>query len=460
MQDNIFNISIYDLQNKMRERKISSLELTGYYLKRIQHIDKCRDGLNSVIEINPDAMKIAQDSDMLRMRGNDLGELHGIPILIKDNISTGDKMKTSAGSMALSNNTCGYDSGIAKQLRNSGAVILGKTNMTEFANFMSDNMPNGYSSRGGQTINPLNKNIDPSGSSTGSAVAVRSNLCMAAIGTETFGSIISPSQSCGVIGLKPTAGLINTNGIIPISHTFDTAGPITRSVSDAAVILECLTHNKYSNYITNNINQFALKDFRVGICRLFCEETNIEWLENTENLIKIITYYGADCLELPDHNIRLSGIVYPIMKCEFKRGINLYLNTVKNDDVPKNLSEIIEYNNKNPEKCLKYGQNILIDCNDNTTGDLSESEYITALSARDEIINKFDRIFVDNKLDVIFFTAGNSGIPAFTGFPSMTIPLEYTKEKLPISSFFAARRNHEGNLFRIASFLESEYCFK
>ena len=233
-------ISINQLQKKMQDGVLSSKAITQLYLNRIDAIDKKGPALHSVIELNPDALGIAEAMDKERKESKIRGPLHGIPVLIKDNINTGDKMMTTAGSLALLGNKTKEDAFIIKLLRESGAVIMGKTNLSEWANFRSSRSSSGWSSRGGQTKNPYYLDRSTSGSSAGSAAAVAANLCAVAIGTETDGSIISPSSFCGLVGIKPTVGLLSRSGIIPISKTQDTPGPMARSVNDAAILLGAL----------------------------------------------------------------------------------------------------------------------------------------------------------------------------------------------------------------------------
>jgi amidase len=234
-------ITILQLRQDMQSGKYTSEKLVSLYLERIQKLDKNGPKLNSVIELNPDALLLARELDKERKSGKVRSSLHGIPVLIKDNIDTADKMATSAGSLALAESHAQQDAFIVKRLRDAGAVILGKTNLSEWANFRSNRSSSGWSGRGGQTLNPYELDRNPCGSSSGSGVAVSANLCVAAIGTETDGSIVCPSSTNGIVGIKPTVGLISRSGIIPISHSQDTAGPMARTVSDAAVMLGLLT---------------------------------------------------------------------------------------------------------------------------------------------------------------------------------------------------------------------------
>ncbi|MFN2542665.1 MAG: amidase family protein, partial [Chthoniobacterales bacterium] len=253
--------TIAELEEAMRSGKHTARSITAAYLARIQDVDKQGASLNSVIEINPDALAIADDLDKERKAGRVRGPLHGIPILIKDNIDTGDRMLTTAGSLALVGQPASRDAYVAEKLRESGAVILGKTNLSEWANIRSKSPTSGWSARGGLTRNPFALDRNPSGSSAGSGAAVSANLCAAAIGTETDGSIISPAAACGVVGIKPTVGLLSRSGIIPISHTQDTPGPMARTVADAAALLGALTGIDPRDVATNGSRGKSVSDY-------------------------------------------------------------------------------------------------------------------------------------------------------------------------------------------------------
>ena len=400
--------------------------------------------LNAVSEINPEAFAEAGALDASKDKS---AALHGIPVLIKDNIDVAG-MVTGAGSIALTKNIAPADAPIVRLLRAAGAVILGKANMTEFANYMAEDMPNGYSSRGGQVLSLFDPAADPSGSSTGSAVAVGAGMCVAAVGTETCGSIISPAQHAGVIGIKPTAGLISNKGILPISFTLDTAGPIARCADDARILLGVLVGRQY------DVPEPGLRGLRVGICRMFTDEMEApEWLEANENLVAVMQACGAQCIELPEHNIR-AEFLGPIMKHEFKFGVNRYLWSKSNPAIPQSLAEIIAYNQRYAETALRYGQGILIQA-ESTPDTLMESEYLLALEARELAIRDFDDLFAEHAIDLFFMTAANSGLAAATGFPSMTLPIGRTSGGLPIGSYFVAQRLREDLLLRTAAALEA-----
>src|SRR6478609_5270701 len=258
---NLEELTIADLQNKMKTGELTSKAITEFYLEKINSLDKNGPAINSVIELNPDALTIAARLDKERNENKVRGALHGIPVLIKDNIDTGDQMLTTAGSIAMEGNRAAKDAFIISKLREAGAVLLGKTNLSEWANFRSSRSSSGWSSRGGQTKNPYSLERNPCGSSSGSGAAVSANLCAVAIGTETDGSIICPSSINGIVGIKPTVGLLSRSGIIPISATTDTAGPMARTVTDAAILLSALTGIDENDAVTKSSEGKTEKDY-------------------------------------------------------------------------------------------------------------------------------------------------------------------------------------------------------
>ena len=414
--------------------------------------------LRAVIETNPDAMSIAAECDLAESKD----PLHGIPVLIKDNINTGDKMHTTAGSVALANNIATKDAPAAANLRAAGAVIVGKANMTEFANYMCDfrlneRMPNGYSSRGGQTLHPLGSHADPSGSSTGSAVAVAAGLVPMAVGSETYGSIISPSQQCGIVGLKPTDGLISKEGVIPISFTLDTLGPMATNVHDVGLLLGALAGRKYD---------MACKpeEITVGICRAgFKGEKwppHDDWRTENEGLIPIMRELGMTVKELPESDIdkyaigRDDSYMFPIMRYEFQYAINKYLETTTN--APKNLKEIIAYNEAHADVALKYGQGNLVAAANISENWKNEEVYVEALAQRRDAILLLDKYFDVHGIDVLVILSAHCALAAATGFPSLTMPLGKTADGLPIGCLLMARRFGEDVLLAAAKAIEAK----
>jgi len=426
--------TIDSIQKAISTKEISYKELILMYMERIAKIDSCKGGLKSVIEINPYALESAglmdNSKDMLR------GFLYGIPILVKDNVAG------SAGSLALTG--IHPYSEIINNLHSSGAIALGTTNMTELANWMSFEMPSGYSSRGGQVINPYNREADPSGSSSGSAVAVAANLCVASIGTETCGSINSPAAANGIVGIKPTAGLLSTVGIVPISTTLDTPGPMARTVKDAAILLGGL-HRTQLDYVSG-LESSSLQGLRIGVYGKK-DSKEEEYNDAFDKALLELERAGAIiAVEIPEIEEPWYSFGEAIGLHEFKRAINNYL--LNTTGKVKSLKDIIEFNEKNKETCLKYGQSILTKCQDNYSGNLVEPEYINALRTRENAIQQLDKGFLDNSLDIIVSATEMQDIAPLTGFPSGTFPFGKRKNNLPMGMYFMARRYNDVGLIR------------
>jgi amidase len=477
-------ITIDQLQQKMQSGEYTSRTITQMYLKRIQEIDKKGPALNSVIEINPDAAAIADKMDEERKAGKIRSMLHGIPVLIKDNIDTGDKMMTTAGSLALADHHAANDAFIVKQLRESGAVLIGKTNLSEWANFRSTRSTSGWSSRGEQTKNPCVLDRGPCGSSSGSAVAVAANLCVVAIGTETDGSVIAPSSFCGIVGIKPTVGLLSRSGIIPISKTQDTAGPMARTVKDAAILLSALTGFDDKDSVTQESNGKSQKDYtqflnasglnrkRIGI-----EKSFLQGHEGVVGLykqaIEILKKQGAEIIE-----VELIKATKPfgdaellVLQYEFKDGVNKYLSSA-NAKV-KSLADVISFNKQNEAKAMPYfKQEILEQCQ--AKAGLDSKEYIDALAKSLGTRKIIDDLFVQNRLDAISGTS--IGLPccidlvngdydtgfyfcpaaAMAGYPHITVPMGKVHE-LPVGFSFIARAYEEPALLTIAYAFEQAF---
>ena len=440
-------MTISQIVKGVKEGSIRAQDLLSQDLAKIEE----KRHLNAVIEVNPDALDIAKALDAAPDKE---GALYGLPILIKDNVGTADKMRVSAGSIALAENQAKTEAPAAQKLREAGALLLGKANMTEFANYMTDwrtsPMPNGYSSRGGKTQHPIDPEADPLGSSSGSAVAVAAGLCAASIGSETYGSIVAPAQYCGVAGLKPTDGLISKEGVLPISFTLDTLGPMARTTEDVALVLGVLAGQDYD--LSEDI-----KGLRVGICRKggMGESRDPEWLAANLALIPLMEALGLDCVELEDHSID-DGFVYPLMQYEFKYGLNSYLaSCVENPAVPKTLAEIIQYNEAHAEVALKYGQGNLLAANLVSDDWKNEPEYVQGIADRKAAIIALDQYFDANGVDLIFMTTAHYGLAAATGFPSMTVPIGKTQKGLPIGCCLMAKRLNEDVLLRVMRAIES-----
>lgn len=469
--------TIDDLQQKMKAGELTSKAITKWYLKRIEEIDKKGPSLNSVIEVNPDAITIADAMDAERKAGKVRGLLHGIPVLIKDNIDTGDKMMTTAGSSALIGNHASKDAFIVKQLRAAGAVILGKTNLSEFANFRSTHSTSAWSSRGGQTRCPYILNRNPSGSSAGSGAASAASLCTVAIGTETNGSIVSPASINGLVGFKPTVGLCSRSGIIPISATQDTAGPMTRTVKDAAILLSAIAGIDSSDAVTKEsagraqkeyttfLDSNGLKGKRIGVETSFTKGTS-PVVAIFNKAIAVLKDKGATIVEveLLKGTRPLGDASYEILQFEFKDGLNKYLSTSK---APvKSLAEVIDYNNKNEATAMPYFKQELLISSNMKTG-LDSKEYKEALAKSTSSRKVIDDLLKENKLDAICgITNGPAGCidiingdygtgfsfsspAAMAGYPHITVPMGFVHE-LPVGFSICGTAYTEGELLKIA----------
>jgi amidase len=460
--------TVADMQEAMKSEELTSVKLVSMYLERIAAFDKQGVSLNSVLEINPDALAIAESLDAERKLKGSRGPLHGIPVMLKDNIDTGDKMHTSAGSLALANSYAPDDSFVAKKLREAGAVILGKVNMTEFANYKTRGMPGGYSSRGGQVLNPYKPGVfGTGGSSAGSGVSVAANLTALAIGTETSGSILSPAYNNSVVGIKPTVGLISRDGIIPLAHSQDTAGPIARTVADAAAMLGVLTgvdekdpitgtsiDKSYTDY-TIFLDKDGLKGARIGIPRAYYYSTITDEENKLMNtVIDDLKAQGAiivDNADIPSA-VELSEFQSTVFKHEFKSDINAYLESLGPNASVRSLSDIITFDINDIAHNLKYGDVLLTESN-STSGTLTEPQYIMdrlkdLRLSRDEgidyVMHKYD-------LDALLFpnTTG-AAIAAKAGYPSITVPAGYTADGKPVAATFTAGAYSEPTLIRVA----------
>ena len=477
-------ITISELQDKMAKGEYSSEKITQLYLQRIAAIDKKGPALNAVIELNPDAMTIAKAMDEERKAGKIRGPLHGIPVLIKDNIDTADKMMTTAGSLALAGHIAAKDAFIVKKLREAGAVLLGKTNLSEWANFRSGKSCSGWSSRGGQTKNPYIIDHNPCGSSSGSGVAVAANLCTVAIGTETDGSITCPASVNGTVGIKPTVGLLSRSGIIPISHTQDTAGPLARTVKDAAILLGILAgidkedektmsavqaENKNEDRPVIDYTKFldanGLKGKRIGIEKKKYENQFLNKL--LQKAVDLMKQQGAEIIELDylDKFNALGDAEFAVMKYEFKYGLNKYLSTAGAS--VKTLKDIIAFNKTNEDKAMPTFKQETLEASEKMTG-LDSKEYLQALEKSHEGSKKIiDSVLLENKLDAlcgltmgpacsidtiygdrwgdVFLTAP----AAMSGYPHISIPGGMVYD-LPVGLSFFSGAYKEGELISMA----------
>jgi len=472
-------ITVDELQQKMKSGEYTSHSITEMYLKRIDAIDKAGPKLNAVIEVNPDALSIADAKDSERKAGKLRGPLHGIPVLIKDNISTGDKMMTTAGALALVGHKAAKDAFIIQRLRDAGAVLLGKTNLSEWANFRSTRSTSGWSSRGGQTKNPCILNRNPSGSSSGTGAAVAANLCAIGIGTETDGSVVAPSSFCGIVGIKPTVGLWSRSGIIPISATQDTAGPMTRTVRDAAILLSALTGVDSDDAVTKQSDGKAQKDYtqyldanalkgkRIGIEKAFLKgHEGMVGLYN--QAIELLKAQGATIVEvelLKATRDAGSG-EFTVLQYEFKDGLNKYLATATADSKVKSLADVIAFNKQNEGKAMPYFKQETLESS-NTKGDLKTKEYLDALAKTTSARKIIDNMLQQNKLDAICGTSiglacltdlingdYDSGFyfcppAAMAGYPHITVPMGHVHD-LPAGFSFCGTAYSEPALLGMA----------
>jgi len=396
----------------MKSGVYTSRSITQLYLDRIEKIDRSGPHINAIIELNPDALAIADAMDAERKAGKIRGPLHGIPVLIKDNINTADKMQTTAGSLALVGNIAKKDAFIIARLREAGAVLLGKTNLSEWANFRSTNSCSGWSSRGGQTKNPYILDHNPCGSSAGSGAAVAANLCAVAIGTETDGSITCPASVNNLVGIKPTVGLLSRSGIIPISSTQDTAGPMARTVKDAAILLGALTGVDVDDAITNEsagklyndytpfLDANALKGKKIGV-DLKKKSSNQHLNRILSEAIDLMKKQGAIIIEIDYMSkfVELGRYEYEILQTEFKDGVNKYLSGLS---LPiKTLSDVIQFNKDNEDKAMPYFKQEQLENCENTKGINNPSYQKALVKGRDGARNIINEVIAKHQLDAI-----------------------------------------------------------
>lgn len=470
-------VTINILQQKMQSKEYTSRSITELYLKRINEIDKNGPKLNAVIELNKDALKIADAMDKERANGKVRGPLHGIPVLIKDNISTGDTMHTTAGALAIADNIAKQDAFIIQKLRAAGAVLLGKTNLSEWANFRSSHSTSAWSSRGGQTKCPYILDRNPSGSSAGSGAAASANLCAIAIGTETDGSIVSPSSVNGLVGIKPTVGLWSRTGIIPISKTQDTAGPMSRTVRDAAILLGALAgQDAQDTYTTGSKGKIeadytkfldvnGLQGKRIGI-----EKSGLKVNPGIDALFKqaidLLKSKGAIIVEVElNKQLKEAGKAeFTVLVYEFKDGLNNYLS--KGSSKMKSLADVIAFNKQNEAKAMPFFKQETLELA-NTKGGLEEKEYLEAVKKSTGITRKaIDTLLKQHNLDAIAApTNGFAGCidlvngdydngfsfsspAAMAGYPHITVPMGYA-HGLPAGISFISSAYKEADIIKL-----------
>ncbi len=475
-------MTISQMAEEMRSGSFASTDLVRLYVERAASIDASGPAINSILEPNPDAAGIASTLDGERVLGRERGSLHGVPILIKDNIDTADRVATTAGSLALEGSVAKEDATVAARLREAGAVILGKTNLSEWANFRSTQSASGWSSRGGQTLNPYSLDRSPSGSSSGSASAVAANLAAAALGTETNGSILSPAAANGVVGLKPTVGLTSRAGVVPIAESQDTVGPITRTVENAALVLGSLvgldprdpateeSEGEFHSDYTSFLDPDGLRGARIGVARDTYFGYSPEADEVIEAAIEDIKSLGAEVIDpagIPTAADMASGDAgLTVLLYEFKDGINKYLSTL-GDGFPETLEDLISFNEENRDRVMPYfGQELFEQAQEK--GSLDDEEYVNALeeSRRLSRADGIDAVMDEKNLDALVAPTGSPAVKvdlingdhflgasstpsAMAGYPAITVPAGYSFG-LPIGLTFTGRAFSEPKLLSLA----------
>lgn len=474
--------TIAELQEKMESGELFARQIAELYLKRMEVVDKGGPFLNSIIEMNPDALEIADTLDAERKAGKVRGPLHGVPVLVKDNIDTHDKMQTTAGSLALEGNIAAKDAFIVKQLRKAGALVLGKTNLSEWANFRGKRSVSGWSSRGGLTRNPHALDRTASGSSSGSGVAIAANLATVAVGTETDGSVTSPANANGIVGIKPTLGLLSRSGIIPIAHSQDTPGPMARTVADAAILLGAMmgvdaadSATRYSRKrggftYSKLLDYDGLKGARIGVARNMAG-TNPRVTKIFEHCIEVMKQLGAviiDPADVPNFD-KFGETEIEVLLYEFKADLNKYLKSLDENVRVHSMEDVIAFNEENADRVMPYfGQERFIAAVEK--GPLSEKKYKSALAKNrrltrkdgiDAVIKKYklDAIIVPTDaparvIDLVNGDASNTDIestspPAVAGYPHITVPAGYVFG-MPVGISFFSIAWQDANLIKYA----------
>jgi amidase len=474
-------VTIADLQSAMASGRMTSRSITQEYIDRIHALDRTGPTLRAVLEINPDALSIADTLDRERKTGKVRGPLHGIPILIKDNIDTADQMTTTAGSYALAGSIALQDATIAGKLRAAGAILLGKTNLSEWANFRSTHSSSGWSGRGGQVRNPYVLDRNPCGSSSGSGAAVSANMCAIGIGTETDGSIVCPSSANGIVGIKPTLGLVSRAGIIPIAHSQDTAGPMTRTVRDAATLLNVLAgidprdpatssggargQIDYTKFLDAN----GLRGARIGVART----KFFGYSDVTDKLINdaIDSMKANGAVIVDPANIETAGKFddseFDVLLYEFKADLNNYLTALGPKAPVKSLKDIIDYNDSHKGQEMPFfGQEIMVQAQ--AKGPLTEKKYLDALASNLKMsrTDGIDATMDKYKLDAIVaptggpawatdvingdhFSGASSTPAAVAGYPNINVPAGFS-HGLPVGISFFGRAYSEPMLIKLA----------
>ncbi len=470
--------TIEQLQQGYANGDFTVAEVVQAYLDRIDAIDDAGPMLNAVIQINPDAMTIAAQLDAELKEGKSRGPMHGVPVLLKDNIDTHDGMETTAGSRALRGSHPLKDSFVAQKLRESGAVILGKTNLSEWANFRGNLSSSGWSGVGGQTKNPYILDRNPCGSSSGSGVAVSANLCMIAIGTETNGSIVCPATANGIVGIKPTVGLLSRSGIVPISFTQDTPGPMGRTVRDAATALGVMTgidpadsrtaasEGKYLTDYTPFLKEDGLKGKRIG---WYTSARGQHYKVDTlmQKAVDHIRSQGAEVIEIESiYDREVGSLSFQVLLWEFKDGLNKYFASLGENAPVKNVEELIAFNSNDSIELLYYDQELLLEAQ--KKGSVESKEFTDIVEKMNRLVREegIDRVMTENRLDAFIAPTGSpawktdlingdaylvssSSPAAISGYPNITVPMGFI-EGLPVGISFFGRAWSEPLLIEMA----------
>ena len=474
--------TISELQEKMESGELTARQTAELYLQRIDAVDKEGPYINSIIELNPDALEIADGLDAERKAGKVRGAMHGIPVLLKDNIGTHDRMQTTAGSLALEGNIAATDAFIVRQLRKAGALILGKTNLSEWANFRGKRSVSGWSSRGGLTRNPYALDRSACGSSSGSGAGIAANLAAVAVGTETDGSIICPAQTNGIVGIKPTLGLLSRSGIIPLAHSQDTPGPMARTVADAAILLGVMTGVDGGDSATRLSKKRALSNYakfldldglngaRIGVARNMAG-SNSRILKIFELCIEVMKQLGAviiDPVVVPNFD-KFGATELDVLHYEFKADLNKYLKSLGKDARVHSMEDIVKFNEENEDRVMPYfGQEHMVTALEK--GPLSDKKYKDALAKNLRLTRKdgIDAAMRKHKLDAIVVPSGgpswmidlangdainwdmeSTSPTAVAGYPHITVPAGYIFG-LPVGISFFAKAWQEPTLIKFA----------
>ena len=484
--------TIADLRQKLDSGELTARQLAELYLGRIEAVDRNGSHVNSVIELNPDALQIADALDAERKKKKARGALHGIPILIKDNIDTGDRMQTTAGSLALEGHYAAADAFLVKQLRKAGAVILGKTNLSEWANFRGKPSISGWSSRGGLTRNPYALDRSACGSSSGSGAAVAANLCAAAVGTETDGSIICPAQTNGIVGIKPTLGLISRSGIIPIAHSQDTAGPMARTVADAAILLGSMAgldgqdpatrmgRKRGTSSYAKFLDRDGLIGARIGVARNMAG-SNPRILKIFETCLEAMKHLGAVIVDPADVKYfdKFDDSEKEVLYHEFKADLNGYLQSLDAGVRVHSLEDVIKFNEENRDQVMPYfGQERMTTAREK--GSLKDRKYKAALAKNLRLARKqgIDATMKKFKLDAIVTPSGgpawvidlangdatnwdmeSTSPAAVAGYPHITVPAGQVFG-LPVGISFFSTAWQEPTLIKLAYAFEQATQFR